>query len=99
MPKSHGPVQGTRKKLANHPRDRGISPPQRAIAAFEAGDRVHLAIDPSVPGGRFHHRFNGQTGTVTGMQGSAYTVRITDGGKEKTVVAAAAHLKPVPDRE
>ncbi|MFW6448470.1 MAG: 50S ribosomal protein L21e [Halobacteriota archaeon] len=94
MPKSHGPAEGTRKKLANHPRERGISPPQRAVASFDIGDRVHLALDPSVPEGRFHHRFNGQTGTVTGTQGAAYTVRITDGGKEKTVVARAAHLKP-----
>ncbi|MFP4591390.1 MAG: 50S ribosomal protein L21e [Halobacteriales archaeon] len=93
MPKSHGPATGTRKKLANHPRERGISPPQRAIARYEVGELVHLALDPSVPEGRFHHRFNGLTGTVTGTQGAAYTVRITDGGKEKTVVARAAHLK------
>ncbi len=99
MPDSHGPSTGTRKKLANHPRERGISPPQRAVATFEPGDRVHLAIDPSVPDGRFHHRFNGQTGTVSGTQGAAYTVSITDGGKDKTIVAHAAHLKPVADTE
>ena len=93
MPNSKGPLRGTRKKLANHPRERGFSPPQRAIAEYEAGDRVHLAIDPSIREGRFHHRFNGLTGTVVGRQGRAYQVQITDGGKQKTLMVRPAHLK------
>lgn len=93
MPKSKGPRQGTRKKLANKPRDRGTSPPQRVVATYEEGQKVHLRIDPSVPDGRFHPRFNGLTGEVTGRQGAAYTVRITDNGKQKTVVAKPAHLR------
>lgn len=92
MPNSKGPSQGSRKKLANHPRERGFSPPQRAIAEYDEGDRVHLTLDPSVREGRFHHRFNGQTGTVVGRQGAAYQVRIVDGGKEKTLVVRPAHL-------
>jgi len=94
MPNSKGPRSGTREKLSNDPRERGISPPQRSIESFEEGQKVHLRIDPSNPKGQFHHRFNGHTGEVLGRQGSAYKVRITDGGKEKTVVAAPAHLKP-----
>lgn len=93
MPNSKGPQQGTRNKLSNHPRDRGFSAPQRAITEFEAGDRVHLALDPSVREGRFHPRFNGQTGTIVGTQGAAYQVEITDGGKEKTLMIRPAHLK------
>jgi large subunit ribosomal protein L21e len=54
---------------------------------------VHLDIDPSVPDGRFHPRFNGHTGEVLDEQGAAFRVRIDDGGKEKTVIARAAHLK------
>lgn len=92
MPNSNGPQQGTRHKLQNDPRDRGSSPPQRAIADFDEGETVHLSIDPSVQDGRFHPRFAGQTGTVTGRQGEAYTVSITDGGTEKTIIAAPAHL-------
>ncbi len=93
MPSSNGPLNGTRKKLSNHPRDRGTSPPQRAIAQFEEGQRVHLKIDPSVPEGRFHPRFDGLTGVVSGEQGTAYTVEISDGGKQKTVIAKPAHLR------
>jgi large subunit ribosomal protein L21e len=86
-------MKGTRGKLSNDPRERGTSPPQRAIQEYEPGEKVHLTLDPSVPDGRFHPRFNGHTGTVTGRQGRAFTVEITDGGKEKTIVVTAAHLR------
>lgn len=92
MPNSHGPRRGTRHKLRNDPRDRGTSPPQQAVQAFEAGDRVHLSIDPSVPEGRYHPRFDGKTGVVVGEQGAAYRVEIADGDSEKTVIAKPAHL-------
>ena len=94
MPNSNGPKQGTRNKLRNDPRERGTSPPQRSVETYETGEKVHLKLDPSVPDGTFHPRFNGRTGEVTGRQGSAFEVEITDGGKTKTVIAAAAHLQP-----
>ncbi|MFB6206803.1 MAG: 50S ribosomal protein L21e [Haloglomus sp.] len=93
MPNSNGPLQGSRNKLRNKPRERGTSPPQRAVEEFETGDKVHLNIDPSVPSGRFHPRFNGHTGTVEAQQGRAYKVTITDGSKEKTIIAKPAHLR------
>lgn len=93
MPNSKGPQKKTRKKLSNDPRERGTSPPQRAVEHYETGERVHLRIDPSVREGRFHPRFNGHTGEVLDQQGRAYRVRITDGGKEKTLIAIAAHLR------
>jgi len=93
MPNSNGRLTGTREKLSNDPRDRGTSPPQRAVEEFEPGEKVHLAIDPSVPDGRFHPRFNGHTGEVIDEQGDAFRVRIDDDGKEKTVIVRAAHLE------
>ncbi|WP_424018757.1 50S ribosomal protein L21e [Halorientalis pallida] len=92
MPNSHGPLKKTRHKLKNDPRDRGTSPPQRSVQEFEAGQKVHLKIDPSVNDGRFHPRFNGHTGTVDGKQGEAYKVLIEDQGKEKTIIAKPAHI-------
>ncbi len=92
MPNSNGPQQGTRHKLQNDPRDQGTSPPQQAVEQFEDGDTVHLKIDPSVQEGRFHPRFNGQTGTVVGEQGQAYKVEITDGNVTKTLITKPAHL-------
>ncbi|MFB6083091.1 MAG: 50S ribosomal protein L21e [Halorientalis sp.] len=92
MPNSNGPLKKTRHKLQNDPRDRGTSPPQQAVQEFEEGQKVHLDIDPSVNGGRFHPRFNGHTGTVDGKQGEAYKVLIEDQGKEKTIIAKPAHI-------
>ncbi len=92
MPSSNGPLEGTRKKLSNDPRERGTSPPQRSVAEFEPGETVHLRIDPSVPDGRFNPRFNGHTGEVLETQGAAYVVKINDRGKEKKLIAGAAHL-------
>lgn len=93
MPKSSGPRHGTRQKLSNSPRERGTSPPQRAVQEFEPGDSVHLTLDPSVPDGRFHPRFHGLTGEVLGRQGAAYRIHVNDKGKPKTVIATAAHLR------
>lgn len=93
MPNSHGPRRGTRNKLRNDPRDRGTSPPQRQVEQFAAGETVHLRLDPSVPEGQFHPRFNGHTGKVVGPQGSAYKVKIRDGGTEKLLIARPAHLR------
>lgn len=93
MPNSKGPLKKTRNKLSNDPRERGTSPPQRAVEEFSTGERVHLRLDPSVPDGRFHPRFNGHTGEVCGRQGRAYRVQITDGGTEKTLIVTPEHLR------
>ena len=93
MPNSNGPRQGTRNKLRNTARERGTSPPQRAVQKFAEGESVHLKIDPSVPDGRYHPRFDGHTGTVVGQQGDAYKVSIVDGSTEKTLIASPAHLR------
>ena len=97
MVRSNGPQRKTREKLSNPPRERGASPPQRAVQEFEEGQKVHLRIDPSVPEGRFHPRFNGLTGEVVGQQGAAYQVEIIDGGVEKTLIVKPAHLRPQQD--
>lgn len=93
MPNSHGPRRGTRNKLRNAPRDRGTSPPQRQVEQFDVGETVHLRLDPSVPEGQFHPRFNGHTGEIVGRQGRAYKVKINDGGTEKFVIGRPAHLR------
>ncbi|WP_128478188.1 50S ribosomal protein L21e [Halorussus pelagicus] len=93
MPSSNGPKHSTRDKLSNEPRERGTSPPQRAVQQFEEGQKVHLKIDPSVEDGRYHPRFDGLTGEIEGKQGEAYKVGVADGGKDKTLIVTSAHLK------
>ncbi|MDY6817218.1 MAG: 50S ribosomal protein L21e [Halobacteriales archaeon] len=97
MPNSKGQRQGSRNKLSNSPRERGTSPPQRAVQEYDTGQKVHLRLDPSVPDGRFHPRFNGHTGTVVGEQGAAYKIEIKDRGKQKTIIAKPAHLRAQED--
>jgi large subunit ribosomal protein L21e len=97
MPSSNGPLEGSRDKLSNDPRERGTSPPARSVAEFDTGQKVHLSIDPSIPDGRFHQRFNGHTGEVVGTQGTAYKVRVNDSGKEKVLLAGPAHLAAQQD--
>ncbi|MFB6297759.1 MAG: 50S ribosomal protein L21e [Salinirussus sp.] len=93
MPNSNGPRQGTRHKLQNDARQRGTSPPNQVVEAFETGQQVHLKIDPSTPDGQYHPRFDGHTGTVVGSQGEAYRVEVVDGGTTKTLIAKPAHLR------
>ena len=40
-----------------------------------------------------HPRFQGKPGTILAKRGGAYEISIMDGGKEKTVVTTAAHIK------
>jgi len=87
-----GPRRRPAESSRTTPRDRGTSPPQRAIQEFDEGSQVHLKIDPSVQEGRFHPRFDGRTGTVTGKQGAAFKVDIPDGGMTKTLIVRAAHM-------
>ncbi|MFB6119692.1 MAG: 50S ribosomal protein L21e [Halobacteriaceae archaeon] len=93
MPSSDGPLKKTKGKLKNDPRERGTSPPQRAVETFEEGEKVHVKIDPSVPDGRFHPKFNGKTGVVVGEQGAAYKVEVDDSGKTKTLIVKPAHIR------
>lgn len=93
MPSSNGPREGTRNKLKNDARDRGASPPAPSVQQFDDGEKVHLKLDPSVPKGQFHPRFNGRTGTIVGEQGRAFKVEIEDGSVSKTLIATAAHLR------
>ncbi|PSP66954.1 50S ribosomal protein L21e [Halobacteriales archaeon QH_8_67_27] len=93
MPNSNGPRKKTRKKLRNEPRESGTSPPQQSVTEFETGEKVHLKIDPSVPGGRYHPRFDGRTGEVVGEQGAAYKVAVVDGSVDKTLIVKPAHLR------
>ena len=92
MPNSKGERKNTRDKLSNSVRDKGASPPSGAVQEFDEGEKVHVAIDPSVPKGRPHPRFQGKTGEVVGKQGRAFEVEIGDGGSTKTLFVRSQHL-------
>lgn len=88
--------KGTRSKsrhvMRKKPRTRGISAITRAMQQLEIGTSVSVDIDSAVHKGMPHHRFQGYTGKIEGMQGDAYLVGITVGKKHKTLIIRPEHL-------
>nr|EGQ39736.1 MAG: ribosomal protein L21E [Candidatus Nanosalinarum sp. J07AB56] len=65
--KSSGPQHGARQKISRD-RNQNLSVNDR-IESFDEGQKVVLRIHPSEPEGRFHARFHGSRGEVTGKTG------------------------------
>jgi large subunit ribosomal protein L21e len=85
----------TRKLMRKNVRQKGKVKLSAYFARYQEGDKVALRTEPAVQGGIYHLRFHGKIGTVTGKQGTCYTVAITDGGKAKTVIVHPVHLRKV----
>ena len=88
--------KGTRSKsryiMRKKPRSRGVTSSTKALQQFDIGANVSITIDSSTHKGMPHHRFQGYTGKIEGMQGNAYLVGITVGNKHKTLVVLPEHL-------
>jgi len=88
--------KGTRSKsryiMRKKPRTRGVTSSTRALQQFEVGSSVCISINSAVHKGMPHHRFQGYTGKIEGMQGDAYLVGITVGNKHKILVVLPEHL-------
>ncbi len=95
MRRSKGTRQGTRNILRKKPRERGLIPITRALQQFEEGERARIMLEPSVHKGQPHRRFHGKTGVVIGKQGKAFVLKVSDGKKEKKVIARPEHLRRV----
>lgn len=89
--KSHGPRRRTRAKF------RGAKKftVNRFLKTFEIGQKVALVVDSSSQKGMPFRRFHGLIGEVIEKRGSAFLVKIKDGGKVKTVIARPEHLKGI----
>ncbi len=92
MKRSKGTRSKSRYIMRKKPRTRGISAVTRAMQQFEIGSSVSVDIDSAVHKGMPHHRFQGYTGKIEGMQGDAYLVGITVGKKHKTLIVRPEHL-------
>ena len=90
---------GTTQRKSRHKfqlkyREKGKIPLSRYFQVFSAGEKVGLKIHPNVHEGRFFSRFHGMCGSITGVKkGSCYEVKITDGGKAKTLYVHPIHMK------
>ncbi|HVQ01335.1 MAG TPA: 50S ribosomal protein L21e [Candidatus Thermoplasmatota archaeon] len=92
MKRSKGTRSKSRYIMRKKPRTRGISAVTRAMQQFEIGANVSVDIDSAIHKGMPHHRFQGYTGKIEGMQGDAYLVGITVGKKHKTLIVRPEHL-------
>ena len=90
---SKGYRRRTRSVMRKRARTRGLSPITRMFQQFEVGDKVNVNIDPSMHKGQPHVRFHGHTGTVRGMQGSAYRLDIKMGDMMKEIIVRPEHLR------
>ncbi len=95
MKMSHGPRARSRKKMTKRVRERGLPPIRRYLAKFEVGEYAAVDINPSEHYGFPHHRFQGRTGVIVGMQGDCYKLKIRDGGMEKILIVHPVHLKKI----
>jgi large subunit ribosomal protein L21e len=85
----------TRKILRKVPRTRGKITVTNLLRTFSVGDKVVIRQEPAVHNGMPHPKYKNKTGTVIEKRGSAYAVRIMDGGKAKIMIAAPVHLAKV----
>src|SRR3989338_3610112 len=83
----------TRHKFKASIREKGKVSLSKYFQKFVPGDKVGLKTHPIIQEGRFHSRFHGLSGTVLGMKGRCYEVRIYDGNKAKTVSVHPIHLR------
>ncbi|MBI2653278.1 50S ribosomal protein L21e [Candidatus Woesearchaeota archaeon] len=83
----------TRYKFRKEKRARGKISLTRYFQSFKVGDKVYLAVEPSVQKGMYHPRFMGRAGIIKSRRGKCYEVSINDLGKEKTLIVHPIHLK------
>lgn len=67
--------------------------PDIYLREYGVGERVIIAINPSVQKGSAHRRYHGKVGEVVEKRGRAYIVAVKLGGKEKKLSLLPDHIK------
>ncbi len=80
----------SRQQLSRHREKTTVN---KLLRQFKVGDNVVIDLNSEIQGAMPHPRFQGKPGTILAKRGGAYEISIMDGGKEKTVVTTAAHIK------
>lgn len=80
------------------PRDqKGRINTYRILQTFKEGDKVMIYPEPRFQRNIPHTRFFGKVGVIVEKRGRAYTVKVRDGGKEKTIQLYPWHLLKIQD--
>jgi large subunit ribosomal protein L21e len=89
-------VGGNRRKtrhiFQNTVRTKGKLSIRRYLQDLQVGDKVLFMAQPAVQSGMYFKRYHGNTGTVSGKQGSCYMVEIENQGQMKQILVHPAHL-------
>ena len=95
MAKRIGTTQRKSRHKLSHKsyRCKGKVPLSLYFQQFQEGEIVHLKTQANVQEGRFHSRFHGLSGKITGKKGACFEVTINDGNKEKILYVHPVHLK------
>ncbi|MEM1508967.1 MAG: 50S ribosomal protein L21e [Thermofilaceae archaeon] len=99
MRHSKGYRNRMRKLLRKTPRERGRPGLSRLLHEYKEGDLVCIDICPNYVGTAPHKRYQGKVGTVVGVRGKAYLVKVRIGGKDKIIITTKDHLKPIKRQE
>ena len=88
MKRSHG----KHSKRSRRVRSKGRVAITSRMAEFKEGERVRISINPRFAEGMPFLRFNNRNAQVVSKQGSCFVLKVSDLGKEKTLVVANVHL-------
>jgi large subunit ribosomal protein L21e len=90
---SKGFRTGTRNKLSTRYRNKFKS--ESAMKEFRTDQLVVIRQNGSAQKGMPHPRYLGATGKVVGKRGDSYIVKVIIGKKQKEIISAPQHLKPL----
>lgn len=75
-------------------RERGLGSIDKYLIDYEIGNKVDIITDPSKHRrGMPHRRFHGLTGTIIGVRGRCYEIRVKLGNSKKTLIVGKEHLR------
>lgn len=84
----------TRKRHKKNVRERGLGSIDKYLIDYEIGNKVDIITDPSKHRrGMPHRRFHGLTGTIIGVRGRCYEIRVKLGNSKKTLIVGKEHLR------
>ncbi len=93
MARKGGSRRNMRSRFTKNIKAKGKISLRRYLQEFKEGDKVHLALEPSMHKGSFMPKFGGKVGVVEGKEGSCYKIGIKDFDKKKTLVIHPIHLR------
>ncbi|MCS6783641.1 MAG: hypothetical protein RMI43_01040 [Candidatus Caldarchaeum sp.] len=86
MPQSKGFRRKSRGYLKKQKGSRSGPSPDIYLREYKPGDRVLIAIEPSVQKGSPHRRYHGKIGEIVEKRGRGYVVKVGEEGKLLSVL-------------